>query len=130
VQQANQCLSVSLHAPGRLTGLLYGSRLRSSACSHTGSPCARMQDLRSSRCMQTINEADWRSPEDAHPTALTYDASCHRLITAGRRPLAWTISSGSTELATHAEPWWPPCLTRCLTWYAPKHDVSFLSAKW
>jgi len=54
--------------------------------------------------MQTINEADWRSPEDAHPTALTYDASCHRLITAGRRPLAWTISSGSTELATHAEP--------------------------
>ena len=54
--------------------------------------------------MQTINETDWRTPEDAHPTALMYDATCHRLITAGRRPLAWARSSGSTELATHAEP--------------------------
>ena len=74
-----------------------------SGCGHAGHPL-RAQDLRSSRCMQTIDEADWRAPEDARPTALMYDAACHRLITASRRPLAWAKASESNALPTHAEP--------------------------
>ena len=62
------------------------------------------QDLRSSRCLQTIDEVNWRAPEDARPGTLMYDSARHQLITAAHRPLAWAQSSSSNASISHAEP--------------------------
>ena len=35
----------------------------------------KVWDLRNHRCIQTIADLDWPSPEDAHPSAMMYDPS-------------------------------------------------------
>ena len=35
----------------------------------------KVWDLRNHRCVQTIADLDWPSPEDAHPSAMMYDPS-------------------------------------------------------
>ena len=71
--------------------------------SEADTSCIR-QDLRSSRCLQTIDEANWHAPEDARPATLMYDSARHQLVTAAHRPVAWAQVSASDTLTAHVEP--------------------------
>ena len=62
------------------------------------------QDLRSSRCLQTINAAEQCAPEDARPGVILLDSTIRQLVTVAHRPLAWATSSVSATLSAHAEP--------------------------
>ena len=49
----------------------------------------KIWDLRTNKCLQTINEEDWLKREEAHPVAMLYDGTHRRMVTAAYKPYVW-----------------------------------------
>lgn len=64
----------------------------------------KVWDLRTQGCLQTIAPVNWSHPEDAHPTALLYDAPRKRLACIKHRPAAWPQKCVSDQSSAHQSP--------------------------
>jgi hypothetical protein len=64
----------------------------------------KIWDLRNHRCIQTITDTDWPTPEDNKPYSLIYDSSRSRMVTAAHCPVVWHHMCVSDDVSGHKHP--------------------------
>lgn len=61
----------------------------------------KVWDLRTQGCLQTIAPADWVAPEDANPTAMSYDVTRKRMVSIKHKPAIWQHKCISDQSSAH-----------------------------
>lgn len=64
----------------------------------------KIWDLRTQGCLQTISPLDWSQPEDANPTAMSFDSARKRLVSIKHRPAVWIQKCVSDLSSSHETP--------------------------
>ncbi|KAH7624741.1 hypothetical protein Ndes2526B_g00107 [Nannochloris sp. 'desiccata'] len=91
--------------PGQVSGVLSictgagGGSTEHAVVTLSGTGAVTIFDLRTLRPLQKLESTgDYPSHEDARPTALTFDQGRQRVVTATKRPCAWSFSSGGGDI--------------------------------